>query len=259
MTKTSEIISDAFRESNLIADGAQPTPSQQGAALRRLNVLVSGVYGFEVGDPLIDWPVGQHGISTDDKTWWGETEWCYPPINTRLIAASDTPQNIHLHPNPSDGARVGLIDPAGLLSAAPVTIHGNGRRIEGQSSIELDEDNVQRLWFYRAETGNWTRLSELTAEDDEEFPFPIEFDDYFVTMLAARINPRYGRSLSEESSVVLATTLEKMRARYYQRMVVLGDPALARLSRGYNSTWRMDGAAPAAHIRRSMTPPFYQG
>lgn len=259
MTATSDIIYQAFRESGMIDETQHPTPTQAAEALRRLNTLVAGVYGFEVGDPLIDWPLGQHGVAPEDRSWWRQEEWGFPPINTRLIAASDVAQTVLLHPNPSDGARVGLIDPAGLLQAAPITLAGNGRRIEGLAELVLDENNLSRLWFYRADTGSWTRLTVLSAGAGDEFPFPIEFDDYFITSLASRLNPRYGRSIREESAVQMSIVLEKLRARYHQRMVVLGDPALARLSRGYNSTWRMDGTSPAGQIRRSITPPFYHG
>jgi len=255
---TSEIITFAHRETNLVAKGQAPSAEHVAEALPRLNSLVSAAYGYEVGRQFIDWPVGQQGISAEDQTYWSANEWQFPPANVRLIAASDSAQTIYLHPQPSDGARVALIDPAGLLASAPITIDGNGRRIEGVASVV---PTVNTIWFYRADQGNWVVLSALTAVDPEEFPFPIEFDDYFVIMLAARINPRYGRSLSEASTAILGATLEKLRARYRQAALVPGERALAALTSGFGDGCSQSANGDTGHLgqRRLVRPPHYEG
>lgn len=232
MTTTLEIITQAYRESNLIAIGAAPTSPQQTEALARLNAVVSSVYGYEVGDQLQDWPIGTANV-TDATGGWDATVWSAPPANVRLIAASTTPQAVYLPPDPCDGARVAIIDPQGLLSSGAVTVYGNGRTIEGAASYTASVANAERAWLYRADKGDWKLLSTLTAAVDEEFPFPTEFDDYFITMLAMRLNPRYGRSISDLSVAAMERTLEKLRARYRQKVLVLGEAGPATLTSGY--------------------------
>lgn len=230
MTLTSDIIAEAFRESNMLAIGAQPTAAQADEGLKRLNVIVSGVYGFEVGDPLMDWPIGRDGI--EDLIIWTPEQWTYPPPNTRFIIDTTEAQTIYLLPNPSDGARIAVVDPLGKLAAAPLTLDGNGRAIENSASITLNTNNLIRLWMYRSDLGDWVRLNEL-ADPADTFPFPLKFDDFFITRLAMRLNPRYGRSVSDETRAELASIEEKLQAQYKQDVTVWGVPAIAALTRGY--------------------------
>lgn len=231
MTVTPDIITDAYRESNVLSIVEVPTEPQADEGLKALRRIVSGVYGFEIGDPLMDWPIGNLGL--EETIIWTPDQWGYPPPDTRFIASSNEAQTIILVPNPSDGSRIGIIDPLDRLAAAPITISGNGRAIEGAADVTIDENGTVRLWLYRADTGNWVRVSELTGDPAEEFPFPSEFDDFFITKLAMRINPRYGRSMSEESIAALNDTEQKLQARYRQDVTVWGDPAVAFLTWGY--------------------------
>lgn len=231
MTLTPAIIASAYRESNMVPIGQPPTSDQVTEGLARLNVIVAGVYGFEVGDPLTDWPVGIENIA--DYTGWDRQFWSYPPSNIRLVADSAQAETIYFNPDPSDGARMALIDPRNRLAAAPITVDGNGRAIEGAASVTVNTNGAARIWLYRADRGDWVRLSELTGDVAEEFPFPMQFDDYFITRLAMRINPRYGRSLSEETLADMELAKRKLISQYTQDTIVYGDPGAARLTNGY--------------------------
>lgn len=233
MTLTPDIITDAYRESNLLAIGATPSTDQVAEGLRRLNVIVSGVYGFEVGEPLQDWPIGVEGLV--DEITWQQSMWQYPPSNVRFIAANVGAETVYLNPNPADGALVGIIDPMNRLAANPITITGNGRAIEanGTGSVTLNTDGLIRIWIYRAELGQWLRLSDLEGAVDEEFPFPREFDDFFVTRLAMRLNPRYGRQMADASAAELIDVKGKLEARYRQPTTVWGDPGASILTSGF--------------------------
>jgi hypothetical protein len=262
MTLTSEMITLAYRESNLIAIGVTPSAAQVAEALARLNSIVSGVYGYEVGQEFIDWPVGQEGINTEESApFWTSDLWAYPPINMRLIAASNVAQTIYLPPGPSNGSRIALIDPGQRLAAAPITIDGNGRYIEGTATQVENTDGINKIWLYRADTGSWTLLSELTGVDPEQFPFPIEFDDYFITKLAMRLNPRYGRQMAEASAVVMAMTLDKLRARYRQDEKVVGPIGAFALTQGFGSGRAYSQFGDVGYRRgtRNIRPPHYQG
>ena len=92
------------------------------------------------------------------------------------------------------------------------SLNGNGRDIEGASSLVLNVNGDTRQWVYRSDTGNWTKITNLLSTD--QLPFPSEFDDYFIISLATRINPRYGQSLSPENIEALKRTKSQLRARY---------------------------------------------
>jgi hypothetical protein len=174
-----------------------------------------------------------------------ETKWetssstgqAYPLINTRIIADSSEAQTLYLPPDQQDGSRIALIDPGSRLGGAPITLDGNGRTIEGQATVTINTPGANMTWFYRADLGNWALLSELTGAEDEEFPFPYEFDDYFITRTAMRINPRFGRSLGEASVVELEMTLRKLRARYRQPVDIPTDLGVLMLT-GRQGVWR---------------------
>lgn len=228
MTVTPEIISDAYREGNITALGKEPSDAQTTEALRLLNRIVSGVYGYEVGEPLYDWSIGNAGRVAE--TSWTSSNWTKLLQNVRMVANSTDAQTVYLPPDPDDGARVAIIDPANRLAAAPITLNGNGRYIAGAATALLDTDGLDRIWMYRADMGEWVVLTELTGDDAEEFPFPPEFDAYFITRLAMRLNPRYGRAMSEASSAELLTSLRKLRARYKQKAVVAADLGVLALT-----------------------------
>lgn len=232
MTLTPAIIKDAYRESNSIAKGQEPDSDQVTEGLTLLNRIVAGVYGFEVGDPMFDWPIGQEGMVDAIAHTWTINDWQYPVQNARLIAQSAAAQTIYLPPEPDDGARIGIVDPANRLATYNITLNGNGRPIEDAATLVLSTSGLTRLWFYRADLGKWVRLSELTGAVDEEFPFPQEFDDFFITKLAARLNPRYGRSLAEDSAAALVDTLRRIRSRYRQRQIIPADIGVLALTRG---------------------------
>jgi hypothetical protein len=135
------------------------------------------------------------------------------------------------------------------MSANPLTLDGNGRLIAGQRAITLNTDNQMVVYMYRADLGQWVVLAPLgdpTGSPDPAptFPFPQEFDDYFVTMLAYRLNPRYGRAMGADSGSRLADMQNKLQARYKQRKVVPTDLATLNLSVQAYNTWNGRGRVP---------------
>lgn len=230
MTTTLEIITDAYRETNINGVGVDPTAVQQVEGLRRLNAVISSALGFEIGEDLVDWQVGTTNISAAcGGLSYSENIWTRPVQNSRLLLNAEQPQTLFLPTKPNDGARMSAIDQLGNLSAHPVTLDANGQNIEGAPTIVLNTDGLNKVWFYRADLGNWTPVA--TLEIDDEMPFPPEFDDSFVTLLAMRLNPRYGRALSQESSAWLTRSLSKLKGRYRQKKVVPADPGVTHMTR----------------------------
>lgn len=249
MTLVSEIISDAYRVGNLIGIGESPTPDEETEALRYLNRIVSSVFGAEIGDPLTAIPLGNSGIvrPTDYPIWGNEPdgEW-FVPKNSRLILNLDESKDYYLHPNPDNGTRVAVQDIAGSLSGGPVTLYGNGRLIEGQPFVVLSVDHYDAQWFYRDDIGSWTKVSPLLGTDG--FPFPEEFEDFFVAMLAGRLNPSYGTAMDVQTQEMLRRARNLIRARYRQSIPTCTDPAIflaPRSSRERNWWNRPYGFGPA--------------
>lgn len=226
MTIASTIIVAALRESNLIGVNSTPTTAQSTEALARLNTIVSSTFGFEVGEPLQDWPIGIVGVDPCRLPYWTALRWRRPCSNVRLVVHHDEAETAILPACPDDGARLSLIDVGQNLATYPLTLDPDGRRIEGSTSLVLNTNGESRSWLYRADQGNWIRIDSLTA--DSELPTPAEFDDAFITMLAMRLNPRYGRTIAQETVAAMERAVSQLRARYSQRVVTPADIGVLR-------------------------------
>lgn len=242
MTLVSQIINDAFRQSNLLALTASPTAAQEEEALRYLNRIVKSVFGNEVGDPLNTFPIGRNGISRPAGfPWWNnvpDNNW-FVPKNTRCMLNLQSAVDLYLHPTPDDGTRFSVVDVSNDLSTNNATVHGNGNNIEGSQTITLNTDGQTGEWFYREDLGNWMKSAPLL--DGDVFPFPEEFDDFFITMLALRLNPAYGNTLDPQTQMVLVRSKSQIRSRYTQTIPTKAELALIKQSFMTNDRSRWHG------------------
>jgi hypothetical protein len=206
MTLASDIISAAYRESNIVPLGVSPTTVQTTEALDRLNNVLLSTLGNEVGDGLNDINIGGDNDQSD---------WCSPyvPDDTRLVFNLSAATALVLDPSPYEGQRLSFVDAGGNLATHNVTLDGNGRNVEGGATLTLITNGDSRNWLYRADTGNWVKL--VVLADSDTMPLPQEFDDYFVTMLAMRMNPRYGQNTTQETVEALKRMRSQIRSRYH--------------------------------------------
>lgn len=216
MTLVSQIITDAYRKTNLIANGASPSTAQVTEGLRYLNRVVKSVFGMEVGDQLEAFPIGDSGIvRPTEYPGWTTTpqdgDW-FVPQNSRLMLNLGEAVSLYLHPKPSPGARFAVADVANNLSTYNVTVYGNGRLIEGAASVTLNTDGETSEWFYRPDTASWTKYATLLSTDT--FPFPEEFEDWFIVELALRINPSYGTMIDDQTMKVYRRIDKQLKATY---------------------------------------------
>lgn len=233
MTLVSDIITDAFRRSNLLALGQVPDINQGTEALRYLNRIVKSVFGNEVGEKLEAFPIGRHNISRPaGYPWWNnvpDNNFYFPP-NVRAIMNLDggTHVDLYLHPDPPIGCRFAynFMDPGSGQSA---TIHGNGRYITGLDTINLDGTVTEAEYLYRDDLANWVQYAPIIATDT--FPFPSEFDDFFITALAMVVNPAYGQILDPQSQSVFKRSAQQIRSRYHQVIPTRSELGLIRLTR----------------------------
>lgn len=203
MTLASDIIRRAYRESNLIPIGQVPNALQMTEGLESLTPIILSTVGNEAGEGLRDLTIGGDFDESDLIT-------DYVPFNTRLVLRTDGEITVGLDPKPSDGQRFAIADTSG--GANTFVADANGRQIEGADTVTVDAGYGERQWMYQAATGNWVRIS--TIAQDDTFPFPVDYDDYFVTMLALRINPRFSQAVTQETMNALARMRSQIRARY---------------------------------------------
>lgn len=216
MTLVSSIITDAYRETNLTPMAGSPSSAQTTEGLARLNNIILTSLGYEANDQLRELNVGGDYDQSEYLSSWA-------PDNVRLVLNLSTATTVTLSPKPYDGQRFAIVDVAGNLATYNLTIDANGRNIEGGSTVVISTNSTSKQWMYRADTGNWVVIASLASSD--EMPFPSEFDDYFILMLAYRINPRYGQELTTESADRLRSMRSRLRARYGRKDVVAVPPA----------------------------------
>jgi hypothetical protein len=201
----SDIITAAYREPEIVAKVTAPDTIEVAEGLALLNNLVLSVVGNEVGKELHDIAVGGAYDQSQFVSSW-------IPENARLVLNLGSARSVSAHPRPYDGQRMAIADAGNNLATRNLTLSGNGRLIEGATSVTLNVNGTARQWMYRADTGNWVRISSLAAGD--EMPFPQEFDDYFQVRLALRLVSRHSTSLAPESQLALRRAETQLRARY---------------------------------------------
>lgn len=236
MTLISSLILDAFREANTLPLGKVPSDNQTTEALRLYNQNILSIYGGDAGESLVDWPLGSFNV---DEPGFVEPNTLdtlqRPTINRRLLATNLAAITVYLTPYPQDGARMGIVDPFARLAAFPVTLDANGRIIEGNPTLVLNVDGTFQEWFYRADKGEWVRLTGLL--DTDQNPFPEEFDIFFSIGLALRLNPRYGREMDPQTAAVFKSVRAQFIARYLQSLPLEIDDSISwpfMSTQGYN-------------------------
>lgn len=249
MTLISTIITDAYRETNLIARGTTESTSEQDEALRLLDRYILALFEYELGDPLVDQIFGQNSnidINTYDNDYF--QNWIrdyYLPSGFRLKLNLDAPETIKLDPNPQDGDLFSIVDASNNLATNNLTIDGNGSLIEGVTDLVINTDGYTALWFYRADKANWKRVTDVAVTD--ESPFPKEFDDMLIIGLAMRLDPRNGAGINQLSFDRYQRIMKKFKAKYTTVKEMRLDPVLVnmdgrqrRLRRNYTFNGEFD-------------------
>lgn len=217
MTTVASIIQSALRETNLIPLGVSPTQAQLNEGFNLLSTIVSSVLGNEAGEALNPMPLGQNEVvSPKGYPWWSNElpGNIFLQTNTRIMCNLTGPGVVNFHPRPHDGARMGVIDVSQNFDQFPLTIFGNGRSIEGADQQTYNTPGLIREWVYREDLGNWVVVVPLDING--QMPWPPDFDDMFIILLAMRLNPRYGQVLHPASIETLKQATSRFSARYSQ-------------------------------------------
>lgn len=235
MTSALIIITDAYREGNLIPVGSSPTASEQVEALRRLNAMRASVYDEELGEPLADWPVPVPQRTAPVAANWPQWPFPpelmgqstipslapYPPKNSRIIFGGRA-TTVYFPEQPDDGTRIGVVQGSGAgdsgVVGAVMTLNGNGRTIQTantQTFTFASPATAPKQWLYRADLGDWTLIADLATTADD-MGFPADLDDLWVSMLAIRLAPRYGKTTAQETAATYTRMIKKLKAKYRQ-------------------------------------------
>lgn len=215
MTQVSEIIRQALRETNVVSISQDSNPAETTEGLARLQSLVLSTLGNEIGYIMEDWDLKSSTDITKPSavplTPSQAAAYTVTP-NSRLVVGLTASMSITLDPFPQDGQRFSVVDATNSLDSFALTINPNGRKLDGGvAPLVLSEEGFSKQWLYRADLADWRPIDPLELTDD--MPFPPDFDDYFIIMLAMRLNPRYGRELGAESQA----RLEQQRAQFISR------------------------------------------
>lgn len=235
MTTIRQLITDAMRESGILEVGVAPDAEEQEEALRHMHRLLRSLFGNELGDRLKSVNYGSsgmvntYGIAEDVSA---DIEGVYVPANCRLVLNLSEAATLYLHPRPQDGTRLAVVDSKGNLASYNIVLNGNGRQIEDATSVTLSTNSLNREWFYRDDLAEWVRVTDPAVDDQS--PLPMEFDDYLITLLAFRLNPRYGAETSANHMSTLGELRRKFRARYRQVTEEMVDDALLLLPSNKN-------------------------
>lgn len=217
MTTIRQLITDAMRESGILAVGVSPDAEEHTEALRHMHRLLRSLFGNELGERLKSANYGSSNMANPYGTaedMSADIEASYIPSNCRLVLNNSEAATLYLHPQPQDGARLSVVDSKGNLATYNIILNGNGRQIEDATSVTLSTNFLNRDWFYRADLAKWVRVTDPDADD--ESPLPMEFDDYLTTLLAFRLNPRYGAETHVNLIETRRDFRSKFRARYRQ-------------------------------------------
>lgn len=228
MTLCSVIIRRAYRETNIIPIGTNPSTAQQTEALDVLNTGLQSVVGNGFFENLQDWPVpavqrvGDTAANPPLLPGSGRPAIvmnnAFPAKNVRIVW-DGSERTVYMPENPADGASMCLVKSAGNGAVTPglLTLSGNGRTIEGAVNY-LSTTATSRQWLYRADLADWVQLKSPMLITDE-IPFPDEYDDFWSTSLAIRLSPSYGKTIQAATTSTNSRTLSAMRARYFQPTV----------------------------------------
>lgn len=230
MSTLRQIITDAYRESAIIQKNSVPDAPQMQEGLDKLLMIIQNVMGEEVGGPYEDINYGDDGVANaysvdSNREVFIDNSYARPSY--RLLVNSTVPRTVFLDPAPYDGARFAVIDAGGTFASAPFTVAADTRKIDGQDQVTLNTNGAIAEWMYRADLGQWVRVSPLDL--DSNSPFPSQFDDYFIIKLATRLHPRYLVQTAQETLMHYREIQRKFKSRYSTTQEVNSEPALYRL------------------------------
>jgi hypothetical protein len=171
--------------------------------------------GTKPAKTLADWPLGTFGNETPNYVFpYTDYAVTHPTINRRLIANATVAKTIYLTPYPQDGSRMGIADPFGRLAAFPVTLDANGRTIAGPPRLcstrtgSSGNGSIARILGSGCSLPKNSRLTKIRSRSISTISSS--------SLLSLRLNPRYGRSMDDQTALIFKSDRKRFVARYLQ-------------------------------------------
>ncbi|HEY5072058.1 MAG TPA: hypothetical protein VII63_08505 [Caulobacteraceae bacterium] len=178
-----DVIKRAARLHGAIASGDDPTADEMVDALIALNTMKRAMFGTVIGTRL-------SAQDATGSTMQAENGGLYqiPAALFTLTAPS----------KPRGGSRFGVADPNLNFATNNCTIARNGRLVEGlAANLVLSVAGTSRNWWFRPDTGNWTRETDYVTPDDT-IEFPDGLIAYLPYLLAVAFAAEYGADLRQD-------------------------------------------------------------
>jgi hypothetical protein len=221
VTTVHEIITRAYRESNLVVIGLSPTLEEQEEGLVLYNQLQKELLGFEFGDRLgaINLSSLADGVVA-------------PVLNCEILL--DTNNLTLIIPDSADnGSRIRVRDVTWRLATFPLSVTTPNSRIEGGAFLVLDQAGSSTDLWYSTYLNQWLRVKDALLPD--VFPFDKEDEAFFELSLAVSLSGRSGLPVAPETGARYKKALSRFRSKYNKPKKVDSEQGLLRLSRINNA------------------------
>lgn len=226
----------AYREAAIKRIGDVPNADEYTEGLDRLNGFLASLFGAEIGRLLTDVqvPLVQRTASQPNADYHQPAPLNFSnldqpigametlttgqrviPPNSRVLWRSPTAETVFFPQAPEDGARVAVVDTG---ASAPLTLNGNGRRINGTDTVVFAPGAPTATYFYRADLANWVPLVELTLTDN--LPLPSEFDWLIICGTAISLTALDEIKPTTGTMFMYERLLRRCKERYLQRQSV---------------------------------------
>ena len=250
----SEAIARAYREAAIKPIGTVPSLDEYTEGLDRLNGFLDSLFGAEIGANLSDVQVptvqrtasqSAANVNLPFPNNLTDFDQVYSPPestslgavavapNSRILWRGTTDTTVYLPQYPQDGARIAVVNTG---ASANLTLDGNGRRIAGANTATRLPADSNIVYFYRADLGEWTALTQLSLTGS--LPLPAEFDRLAICGTAIsltaldEIKPTSGTMFSYER------LLRRAKERYFQReQVAQGGQYLVPSDQSFEAGW----------------------
>ncbi len=212
MTTLSEIIDAAYRERQLLDIGETPSAEQSEEALTLLQGIIARAI---VQKPQSIVTLGAKPVTSLKARPRDFTPYLKDmalPQNVYVHAQLESPVTVLMPYNAGDGARLVFVDVAGNFASNPLTLDGNGSLVDAAATKVLSTNGQRADFMYRRDLAEWRTVAPLISSST--MPFPEEYDDMFVLMLATRLLSRYGREIDAGSEALLSEMRERFDAQY---------------------------------------------
>ena len=198
-----EVIKRSMRMLGAVASGGDPDANEAADYLLALNTMKRAMFGTLIGPRL--------SVQTATGTT-GQAE------NGGLYMIPAATFTLTLPSNPRSGARVGVADVNFSFGTYNCTVARNGRLLEGgAANLTLSTSGTNRQWWYRGDTGSWTREADYATLDDA-----IEFPDALIAYLPYMLSVVIAPEIAAQPTPEMAAGAVEGREAFFRTYGVRG-------------------------------------